>query len=373
LYLALGSTWILLGYLVASGGGRGGSAGFDVKMPWWQYALTQTCAITHYLRLSVWPHSLVFDYGTDVLTSAWQVVPCAMIVALLVIGTAISLWRWPVVGFVGCWFFAILAPSSSIVPVATQTMAEHRMYLPLAAVVVLGVVGIRQLVGRRTIAVAAVLAIALGVLTSRRNQDYRSDFAIWSDTVAKRPWNARAQEHLGVALGQMGRMTEAIEHWEEALRIRPGYAEAHGNLGAALGRMGRVPEAIEHLEEAVRVDPDYADAHYDLGIALVQTGRIDDAIGQYEQALRIRPDYAEAHGNLGNILLQRGQVPEAIEHYEHALRVKPGYAAAHYNLGIALEKAGRAPEAIQYYEQALKLRPDFTAARDALTRLQAGQ
>ena len=45
--------------------------------------------------------------------------------------------RRPKWGFLGVWFFAILAPSSSVVPLAGQTEAEHRMYLPLAAVVTL--------------------------------------------------------------------------------------------------------------------------------------------------------------------------------------------------------------------------------------------
>jgi tetratricopeptide (TPR) repeat protein len=362
LYLALGSTWILLAYLVAAAGGRGGSAGFGVKIIWWQYALTQTCAIMHYLWLSVWPHPLVFDYGTDVITDAWQVTPCAVTITLLVIGTAISLWRWPVVGFVACWFFAILAPSSSILPVATQTVAEHRMYLPLAAVVVLAVMGIHDLVGRRTVAVMVLLAIALGALTWRRNQDYCSDIAIWDDTVAKWPENPRAQEHLGVALGRTGRLPEAIEHLEQALRIEPDYAEAHCNLGATLGLTGRLPEAIEHLERALRIRPDYAEAHCNLGNVFFQEGKVSDAIGHFEQALRSNPDYAEAQYNLGLALARLGRLQEAVGHWEQALRIEPDYAEAHCILGVSLGQAGKTEDAIGHYEQALRIKPDYSEA-----------
>ena len=55
--------------------------------------------------------------------------------------------RQPAIGFVGIWFFLILAPSSSVVPVVGQPMAEHRMYLPLAAVVTLSVMVIEHLAG----------------------------------------------------------------------------------------------------------------------------------------------------------------------------------------------------------------------------------
>ncbi len=60
-----------------------------------------------------------------------------MLLLVVVTGTLGALWRWPVMGCLGVWFFAILAPSSSFVPLTSQTIAEHRMYLSLAAVVVL--------------------------------------------------------------------------------------------------------------------------------------------------------------------------------------------------------------------------------------------
>lgn len=56
--------------------------------------------------------------------------------------------RQPAISFSAGWFFAILASTSIVVPVATQTMAEHRKYLPLAAVVALAVAGIQSMADR---------------------------------------------------------------------------------------------------------------------------------------------------------------------------------------------------------------------------------
>src|SRR5262249_15010774 len=53
--------------------------------------------------------------------------------------------RWGWLGFIGAWFLMILAPSSSIVPIATEMAAERRIYLPLAAVVVLMLIGVETL------------------------------------------------------------------------------------------------------------------------------------------------------------------------------------------------------------------------------------
>ena len=54
-------------------------------------------------------------------------------------GTVVALVRWPAIGFLGAMFFLTLAPTSSIVPIASEVGAERRMYLPLAALVVLAV------------------------------------------------------------------------------------------------------------------------------------------------------------------------------------------------------------------------------------------
>ena len=136
-YLALAATWAILGLLVYLSVGRGGSAGFGLGLTAWEYARTQFGCIIHYLRLAFWPNPLVLDYGGSTVSSAAEIVPYAIGVGLLLAATAVALaWR-PKWGFLGVWFFAILAPTSSIVPLVGQTEAEHRMYLPLAAVVTL--------------------------------------------------------------------------------------------------------------------------------------------------------------------------------------------------------------------------------------------
>jgi len=184
---------------------------------------------------------------------------------------------------------------------------------------------------------------------------------------------AEVHNGLAAALMQLGRPQEAMVHWEQTLRIKPNNAAAHNSLGNVLFQEGRLNDAIAHFEQALRIRPDFAEAHCNLGIALGQLGRRTEAVEQLEQALRIKPDFLEAHYNLGAILGKAGRVDEAIWHFEQAVRIKPDFAEAHCNLGIALAQAGRAPEAIEQLEQALRIKPDYAAARNALTRLQARQ
>jgi protein O-mannosyl-transferase len=331
-YLGLFGTWLVLGYLVVRmGGRRGTAAGFGLGITPWTYALTQCRAIVLYLKLVVWPHPLVLDYGMDVVRQAMAVAPQAIFLALLAAGTIFMLRYWPAVGFAGAWFFAILAPSSSVVPLPGQTMAEHRMYLPLAAVIALLVLGLYARIGPRSLMIFAAAAVGLGWLTIQRNKDYRSELAIWKDTVAKCPDNARAHNHLGYAMTQIpGRLSEAIFEYETALRINPRYVDskAHYNLGLALANVGRISEAIFEFEETVRIEPGYAEAHYNLGTILGKIGRISEAIAQLEEAVRLDPDYAEAHNNLAIALYEAGRISEAMAQCKEALRIKPDFTDA---------------------------------------------
>jgi len=368
LYLALASTWILLGYSVFFHGSFG-NALINAKsrgIAWWAYVRTEPGVILHYLRLAAWPDPLCFDYYGWPLASTWtSVLVPALVMAILLGATA---WAWKTNsawGVLGAWFFLILAPSSSFIP-ADSPAFEHRMYLPLAAVVVLGVMGIYALAGRRTLAVVAVLAVGLGFLTVQRNRDYRSVSAIWGDTAAKRPGNPRAHYNLGCSLRQEGRLQEAMELWEQALRLKPDYADVHYNLGLALFKVGKVDEAIGHYEQTLQLTPDAADAHNALGIALVQLGKVHEAIGHYERALQIDPNLAEAHNNLGLALVQLRRLPEAIEHYQQTLQINPDYAEAHYNLGLALAQTGKLQEAMGHWESALQIEPNLAEAHNNL-------
>ena len=419
LHVTLAATWLLLaGLVVGSGWDRNGTSGFAAGITPGMYWLTQCAAVARYLWLSVWPHPLVFDYGLGVIHHAADVGPEAGLIGLLFVGTVIALWCRPAWGFLGAWFLLILAPTS-LVPVVTQPMAEHRMYLPLAAVIVAAVAGLHAVMQRPrdngpqdhgprdhgpqdhgpqdhgprdhglvalwsaalrscglmvcgpVVSVVLVFALGLGLLTARRNQDYRSELALWNDTVAKRPDNERAHNNLGLALAQIpGRLNDAIAEYEEALRLKPDLAEAHNNLGRAWAQTpGRLNDAIAQYGEALRVKPDYADAHNSLGLAWAQLpGRLQDAIIQYQAALRLRPDNAEAHNNLGLAWAQLpGRQDEAIAEYGEALRLQPDYAEVHNNLGLDLaQKPGRLNDAIAQYEDALRLKPEFAEAHNNL-------
>jgi tetratricopeptide (TPR) repeat protein len=367
LYVALAATWLPLCYRAVNL--RHIGVGFGLGTAWWDYGLTECRAIVKYLLLAIWPNPLVFDYGMFIRPRLSEVWPYALVLLALLAATVVALRRKPAAGFAACWFLLILVPTSSIVPVVGQPMAENRLYLSLAGVVAFAVAGAFALIGRWSLPVFAVVAVSLGLGTIRRNKDFLSEQAIWTDTVAKCPDNARAHNNLGLVWDKTpGRQNEAIAQYKEALRLDPDYAEAHNNLGCILEKMpGRLDEAVVQYEEALRLKPDYAETHYNLGNAMGSLGRTEEAIAQYKEALRLKPGYPEAHYNLGNALNSLGRTEESIGQYGEALRLWPDYAEAHNNLGLILSKVpGRLDDAVVQFEEALRLKPDIAEAHTNL-------
>lgn len=357
-YVALAATWLVLGALLLStGGNRGGTVGLGVGLPLWAYPLTQFTAVAHYLRLAVWPNPLVFEYGTSWVRNPAEILPAAAVVLPLLLATGLALRFWPAAGFLGAWFFGILAPTS-LAPGTIQMIVEHRMYLPLAAVIA-GLAWAAHRAGGRIVLVAGAAAgLACLGLTVRRNQDYASPLALWADTVAKRPLNPRAHAGLAEALTAAGRHTEAIQARREAVRLLPDESHYHYNLALTLAEAGQTAEAERHYRLALRLHPEEPRTHNNLAILLVRLGRNAAAIPHYETAARLRPAEPLYHYNLGIALMRAERLTEAAASYATVLRLQPDHADAHFNLGAALLRLNRPAEALEHYATAVRLQPD---------------
>ncbi|MEO6569474.1 MAG: tetratricopeptide repeat protein [Opitutaceae bacterium] len=363
-HLAFASSWIALAWLMSGLGDRG--VGFANNVTPWEYALTESCVLLRYLKLSLWPAPLVFDYGADLSPSLADVWPCALLVLMGIIGVFVALRFRPVVGFLLAWPFLTLAPTSSFVPVALQPMAEHRMYLPLAGVVLLIVIGAYRYLGVKAWIMVVALACGLGTTAFRRNAVYADEILLWQDTAEKRPGNARAHQNLGTVLLNAGQFPEAQRELERTLAIAPENFQALNNLGIIYARTGRAALAIATFEEVLRTTPGFAEAHYNLGCLMLEQGRTREAALCFEKAIQLSPKYGAAHVNLAATLLAEQKFREATEHYTAALEVLPGDANLYLRRAYAYIQIGRTSEAMADYASALKLQPDLAEARHNL-------
>jgi len=399
LYIAWAlSGGILVGVFLfaAQKAGNQASAGFSMPThTTWGYARNQPEVILHYLRLVFWPFPLCLDYAWPVANTFGRLVGPGTVVLGILAATGWALWRCPKIGFWSVWFFIVLAPTSSFIPVEDLAV-EHRMYLPMVGVLVLAVTGALTLLNwlgrhqgwnplafkRRVIGVAAISALGLILLTCLRNVDYSSEVAMWKNVVSQRPKNFRAHMCLAVAYGRIGETDHAESSLKEAILLRPNFLDAHvayvnllmskgeayypearthirkillhsptgsANCRSYLGRvfleLGYVDEAVVHLQESLRFEPWNVDALMDLGDALAQQGKVDQTERYFQEATNHEPNNADLQLRWGAVLLRHDRVADAVPRFRNALKLAPDSVPVLVKLGEALQRLGLNSEA----------------------------
>jgi tetratricopeptide (TPR) repeat protein len=369
LYVGLFASWLLL-LCLAGTGPHSASAGFHLGVSatdWW---LTQSQVLWMYLKLAIWPWPLAIHYEPPYLTSLAEAWVYAAPLAVVATITLLLLWRRSAVGYLGTFVFAILAPTF-VVPIITEIAAERRMYLPLAALVTLVVVGAYDLLRRavaaktalKVVTVTAIfLAVAGGIMSSRRLKTYSDELALWQDVLVHQPLDATAEYNAGTILLERQEPQQAAEHFRRAIALRDDYPPAHHNLGAALSTLGQSAEATREFERAVELEPRYALGRVKLGITAMNAGRTAEAKAEFQAALRSQPNDAAAHVGLAGIYLKAGELEDAIRHARAAVAAAPNNAEAHNTLGAALAQLQQFDEAVEQFETAVRLDPKMLQA-----------
>ncbi len=373
LYLGLGATWLALGPLVMPDllATEVSSAGFGMAMlSERQYLLSQGQVISHYLRLSFWPNPLVLDYLLDWIPAAllgWQEwLPGVVLVTGILLVSMAGLVRNRWWAFCGAWFFLILGPTSSFVPIV-DVVVEHRMYLSLIAVVAVVVFGwsgcLKQISSPRisswsTVVILVAVGAILIMLTVRRNSEYIDRVTLWNTVVERAPNNPRGHHNFGKSLFEAGQYEKALHHYQRTLQIVPDHDAAHNGIGNVWMKMGKLPSAIVQYEKAVQLQPQDPEYAYNLGRAYLYASRLDDADRQLAFAIELKPNYPKAYNILGLVEVARGQFDRAALRFRKVIDLDPEplvLLEGYKNLSVALADSGQLEEAIVVSEGAMAL------------------
>jgi tetratricopeptide (TPR) repeat protein len=359
LYAGLASTWLLLAGIMTFAP-RSASVGLGLAgVSSWAYLRTQAGVITHYLRLAFVPWPLALDYEWPIATSLTAVLVPALAVLSLLGATIWGLIRRKAWSFAGVWFFLILAPTSSVIPIVTEVAADHRMYLPLAALVAGVVAAAAKVASRRVIpALAIVLVVVLGTITYARNAEYSSQERLYAADVATRPSNARARSNLASVFIEQGRAKEAEPLLLEAIRLNPNYPEAQANLGVAYVVEGRAQDALAPFERAIALAPDYVAIWRNYGEALASLGRYADAAHAFRKVLPSSPDDPDLLEGLAWILATAPDASvrdgrTAVELARHAAELSGNAPNVLDTLAAAYAENGQFADAVATDERAL--------------------
>ncbi len=201
-------------------------------------------------------------------------------------------------------------------------------------------------------------------------------------------------------LYQAGRLIEAVGFFQKSLALAPDQVECLNSLGIALGMLGRLDEALDAYWRALKIQPQNAGVYYNagmcsrrwvdfsrrrrhgerrwrsgrillkllnnLGLLLTERGLLAESVQVFNQLLAIDPNAADLLNNLSNSLKDLGKTDEAYDVLRRAAEAKPDDGKTYNNLGGILSRMGRVDEAIAAHRRAMELDPADAMANSNL-------
>jgi hypothetical protein len=339
LYAGLASTWVILAAVLWSV--PRSTVGASAAVGAWTYLLNQMEVIGRYLRLSIWPSALVLDYGVPRSVALGDVLPGGLVIIGLIAAGGVALARSRALGFLAVWFFLTLAPTSSVIPITSEVGAERRMYLPLAALATLAVIGARAGFDRLTtgrsrpttvqpkrpstspggatdepvIGVARITAAGLTVVillalagrTIARNAEYQNPLTLWRTDVERRPHGRSRMAFAGELVGA-GQHDQAVAQFREAIKDFP---DARLSFGAELIlQQQQFEEGIAVLRQFIADGPSRPKqraAHTLLAQAFAAQDKLDQAADEWRAILKDAPGDPSASASLAQVLSAQAQ------------------------------------------------------------------
>ena len=329
--------------------------------------LTQCKAIVFYLKLLLVPVGLNVEpqfAAAETLTGA------VMASAALIASVAYWALRGRGTRFYLGWFVLALSPTL-LIPL-NVLLNEHRLYLPLAGLALGGGVLWQRLKHNRWLWRPGLLCLLLWAgITAQRNTDWQDELSLWSAAAKPDSQMPRVHVHLGNALRDGGRLSEAREAYQKALALDPDNRPAMTNLANlyyeaaqkdSSQRKNYLQKAIRQYEEVLRLDPTYREARNNLGSAHMLLGDYERAETNWRQSIERHANHPEAHYNMGLLLVRMSRPRDAVAHYQRALALTED-AEIYNELGNALVGGGQLSEAKNAYGRAIALRPDDIMSR----------
>ncbi len=303
-----------------------------------QYAITQICVVTTYLRLLFLPYGQNIDPDYPLFTSLLNGRVMLSLAVLLVFLSASLIYfrqrkregRSRLILFGTLWFFLVNSISSSIVPLP-DLMAEQRIYLPsmgiflvlftLVDLVRTRWVGIRH--GTGIVVGVVVWGVVLCGLTFARNEVWRTRTSLWEDSVGKSPLKGRPWHNLGQSYLEQGRYREAVPYFQQSLSLDRFYFMSFIGLSAAYDELELFNEAIDVCSKGLAIDPVNAELYHNMGIAQARLGKWREAEQSLLKAVELRPKNSGDHISMAKLYYFTYRYAAALQECRIAARLSP--------------------------------------------------
>jgi Flp pilus assembly protein TadD len=161
---------------------------------------------------------------------------------------------------------------------------------------------------------------------------------------------ADALNSKGLALTDLGRLSEALPVLSNAVRLAPHDPDPLVNLARLVARMSKAEEAMSYYLAALKLAPTHVGALSGLGMLERDLRHYGNAVECLSRALKQEPNRADLWNNLALAQDEMGERDAAAQAYRHCLEIEPGHAVAEGNLGMCLLAQGKLIPGFAAYE-----------------------
>ncbi len=284
----------------------------------------------------------------------WSALPLLAVVAVLSIRRTHPNFAWGL-----GWFLVSVAPVSNILLLIGTIRAERLLYLPSVGTSLIAAEAAGILVaGRRRwrMALAALLLLALGVMSAKRNLAWLTMETIVTATAADAPQSAKAQYDLGEYHMFERDCAAAVPRFRRALELFPEFRVAALNLGTCLEWTGDLAAAEKLYRQMLERNPGDRLVAGRLMRICARRGDERCASAVLGGVLNANPDAAREARlwvMLGEALVRSGEEGEAEAAFRRAASLG-GTPGGHFGLAELLARQERFHDAVREYEAAAR-------------------
>ena len=290
-----------------------------------------------------------------------------VVVLIALVLVVLSLKKTRVIFSWVTFYVVTVAPVIQLTRVGGVIAADRFVYIPLLGLIMLTVEAFAWLLRNKpakvpyvrefVIGLAAMVVIALSLLTRERTGVWKDSLALWNDVLKQYTGLAVGYNNRGLAFADQMKFREAIDDYNAGLALESDDWRLLYNRANALRELGAYPQAVAEYGRALSQLPTNADIYYYRGLTYQNLGKKDEAIDDYTQAIKLNPARIEAYVNRGSIYAEAKEFDKALKDFSDALKLNPDDADIYFNRGAVYRFQGKPEEALQEFNQSLALQP----------------
>lgn len=299
-----------------------------------------------YLEKTLWPHDMAVFYPFPTQIPVWQIIGAFLLIIITTTAVFAMMKRMPYLFTGWLWYAITVLPVIGIIQNGYYSMADRYHYLPSIGIAVMLAWAIPLMfpsgeMRNKILFPAGIVVLAILAVSSWQQCGYwKNNFELFNHAVLVTKDNYLAHNNLGIALADVGKNEEAMEHCNKAILIKPDYAYSYIGRGFVYYKTGQYEKALKELNIAINLEPTNANAYYNMGITYHQLRQFHMAIENYSKAIQMQPERIDFYNGRGRTYAILNKYKFAIEDYNTAIRLRPDFAESYNNRGFAYLSQG---------------------------------